>query len=120
MNMSNTLPESYPQRVYNNTRATIKRQIQQAENPTPAVVIGVEAAGVDNAMLLDKLTSEVALEEREIGSTDPNIQIDNNCMDDKLHFEMPGGCGDNEDEGDESAECDAIPTAGRRLRAMTT
>jgi len=82
MNPWNTLPESYQQRVYNNTLATVKRQIQQAENPTPAMVISVEAARVDNAILLDYLTSEVALEEPEIGSTDQNIPIDNNCTDD--------------------------------------
>src|SRR3981189_1069755 len=84
MNTWNTLPESYQQRVYNNTLATVKCQIQQAENPTPAVVISVEAARVDNAILLDYLTYEVALEEPEIGSTDSNIPIDNNCTDDKL------------------------------------
>jgi hypothetical protein len=111
MNPWNTLPESYQQRVYNNTLATVKRQIQQAENPTPAVVISVAAAHVDNAILLDYLTSKVALEEPEIGSTDQNIPIDNNCMDDELHFGMPGGSGDFEDEGDES---DAIPTASWR------
>jgi len=82
MNTWNTLPESYQQRVYNNTFATIKRQIQQAENPTPAVVISVEAAHVENAILLDYWASKVALEEPEIGSTDPNIPIDNNCTDD--------------------------------------
>jgi len=49
MNTWNTLPESYQQRVYNNTLATVKHQIQQAENPTPAVVISMEAARVDNA-----------------------------------------------------------------------
>ena len=43
MNTWNTQPESYQQRVYNNTLATVKRQIQQAENPTPAVVVSVEA-----------------------------------------------------------------------------
>ena len=37
-------------------------------------------------------------------------------MDDELHFRMPGGNGDFEDEGDES---DAIPTASRRLWAAT-
>jgi len=116
MNTWNTLPESYQQRVYNNTVATVKRQIQQAENPTPAVVISVEAARVDNAILLDYSTSEVALEEPEIGSTDPNIPIDNNGTDDELHFGMPGGSGDFEDEGDES---DVIPTASRRRRAAT-
>jgi len=116
VNTWNTLPESYQQRVYNNTLATVKRQIQQAENPTPAVVISVEAARVDNAILLDYLTSEVALEEPEIGSTDPNIPIDNNCTDDELHFGTPGGSGDFEDEGDES---DFSPTASRWRRAAT-
>jgi hypothetical protein len=48
----------------------------------PAMVISVEAARVGNAILLDFLTSEVALEEPEIRSTDSNIPIDNNCTDD--------------------------------------
>jgi hypothetical protein len=82
MNTWNTLPESYQQRVYNNTLATVKHQIQQAENHTPAVVISVETARVDNAIRLDYLASEVALVEAEIASPDPNIPIDNNCMDD--------------------------------------
>ena len=55
----------------------------------------------------------MALEEPEIGSTDPNIPIDNNCTDDELDFGMPGGSGDQEDEGDECDDCDAIPTASR-------
>jgi len=59
----------------------------------PAVVISMEATRVDNAILLEHLTSEVALAEPKIGSTDPNILIDNNCTDDKLHFGMPGGSG---------------------------
>jgi len=119
MNTWNTLPESYQQRVYNNTLATVKRQIQQAENPMPARVISTKAARVDNAILLDYLTSEVALEEPEIGSTDPNIPIDNNCMDDELHFGMPGASGDYEDEGDGSNERNAIPTASRRRQPAT-
>jgi hypothetical protein len=82
------------------------------ENSTPAVVISVEAARVDNAILLDYLASEVALEDPEIGSTNPNISIDNNSTDDELHFGMPEGSGDYEDEGDESDDRDAIPTAG--------
>jgi len=65
MNPWNTLPESYQQRVYTNTLAIVKRQIQQAENPTPAVVISVKAQCVDNAIFLDYLTSEVALDEPE-------------------------------------------------------
>jgi hypothetical protein len=110
MNTWNTLLGSYQLMVYNNTLATVKRQIQQAENPEAAVVIRVEAARVDNALLLDYLASEVALEEPEIGSTDPNIPIENNCTDDELHFGMPGGSGDYKDEGVERDGCDAIPT----------
>jgi hypothetical protein len=97
--------------LYNNTLAAVKRQIQQAENPMPAMVMSVEAAHVDNAILLDYLTTKVALEEPEIGSTDPNNPIDNNCTCAELHFGMPGGCRDIEDGGDES---DAIPTASRQ------
>jgi len=119
MNTWNTLPESYQQRVYKNTLATVKHQLQQAENPMPALVISVEAARVDNAILLDYLTSEVALEEPEIGSTNPNIPIDNNCMDDKLDFGIPRASRNYEDEGDESDERNAIATASRRRRAMT-
>jgi hypothetical protein len=116
MNIWHTLPESYQQRVYNNTLATVKRQIKQVENPTPAVVIRVEAVRVANAIHLDSLTSGVAIEEPEIGSTDPNIPIDNNYTDDKLHFGMPGGNGVFKDDGDKN---DAIPTASRRRRAAT-
>jgi len=90
MNTWNTPPESYQQWVYNNTLATVKSQIQQAENPTPAVVISVEAARVDNAILLDYLDSAVVLEKPEIGITDPNIPIDNNSTDYEHRFGMPG------------------------------
>ena len=55
------------------------------------MVISMEAARVDNAIHLDYLTSEVALEEPEFGSTDPNIPRDNNCTDDELQFRMLGG-----------------------------
>jgi hypothetical protein len=82
MDTCSTLPESYQQMVYNNTIAIVKCQIQQGENTTPAVVISVEAAGADNDIILAYLTSQVPLEEPEIGSTDPNIQIEMNCMDD--------------------------------------
>jgi hypothetical protein len=94
MNIWNSLLESYHQRVYQNTLATGKCRIQQEENPTPAKVISRDAARVDNAILLDYSTPEVALEDPEIGSTDPNIPIDNNYMDDELHFGTPGGCKD--------------------------
>jgi hypothetical protein len=116
MNTCNTLLESYQQRVYNKTLATVKHQIQQAENPTLAVAIIVEAARFDIVILLDYLTSEVTLEKPQIGNTDPNIPIDNNCMDDELHFGLPGGSGDFENEGDKS---DAFPTASWQ-RGVTT
>jgi len=114
INTCNTLPECYQERLYNNTLATVKREIEQAENPTPAVVISVEAAHVDNAILLDYLASEVALEEPEIGSSEPIIPIDNNCTDDNLHFVIPVRSGDFEDECDEIHDHDPIPTASRR------
>jgi hypothetical protein len=119
MDTWNTLLESYQQRVYNNTLPTVNRQIQQAKNPTPAVVITAEAVRVDNAILLHYLASNVALREPEIGSIDPNIPIDNNCTDDEIHFGMPAGIGDYEDEVDASEHRDAIPTASRRRRPMT-
>ena len=59
------------------------------------------------------------IQELDIGSTDPNIPIDNNCTDDELHFGMPGGCEDYDDEGDEIDESDAIPTGSQRLQAAT-
>jgi len=119
MNTWNTLLVSYQQRVYNNTLAPVKHQIQQAENLMPVMVITVEAANVDNAILLDYLNSEVALEESVIGSTDPNIPKDNNCTDDELHFWMPGGRWDYEDEGDESDMRNAIPPASWRQQPTT-
>jgi len=60
MHTWNTVPESYQQRVYKNTPATVKRQIQQVENQMPAEVISTEAPRVDNAILLDYSTSKVA------------------------------------------------------------
>jgi len=110
INTWNTLPESYQQKVYKITLATFKREIQQAQNATPAVVISMEAAHVDNAIRLDHLTSEVALDQPKIGSTDRHITMYNNCTDDKLHLGMPMGSRDYEDVGDESND---IPAASR-------
>jgi hypothetical protein len=101
MNTWNTLPESYQQRVYRNSLATVKHQIQQVENPTPAMVIIMEVVHVENAILVDYLTPKVALAKPEMGRTDPNILIVNNSMDDELHFGMPGGSWDYENQGDE-------------------
>ena len=114
MNTWNTLLESYQQRVYNNTLATAKHQMQHAENPTPAVVLRVEAARVDNAILLDYLAADVALEEPETRSTDLNIRMDNSYRDDELHFGMPGGSGNYEEEGDERDLRDGIPPQSQR------
>jgi hypothetical protein len=47
-----------------------------AENPTPTKVIHTEAACIDNAIPLDYLNSEVALEEPEIGRTDVKMPKD--------------------------------------------
>jgi len=114
INTWNTLPESFQQRVYNNTLATVKHQIQQAENPTPAVVISMEAARVDNAILLDYLTSEVALLDPVIPSTDPNNPINNNCMNDELHLGIQGRSGDSEDARDKRNVRNTIPTDCRQ------
>jgi len=73
------------------------------------VVISVEAARGEHPICLDNLTPEVVLEEPEIRSTDPNIPINVNCPDDELHFGMPGGRGEHEDERAKSNEHDAIP-----------
>ena len=94
MNTWNTLPESYQQSVYKKTLATAKHQIQQAENPMPAEVISTEAVHVEHAILLDSLTSAVALDELEIGSIDQNIATDSNHMDDEQHFGIAVGSED--------------------------
>jgi len=119
LNTWNTIPESYQHRVYKNTIATVKHQIQQAENPTAAMMISVEAARVDHTIVLEYLTSKVALEEPEIGRTDTDILIYNNCTDDELHCGMPGCRRDLEQEGDESDEHYAIPTPRRWWQATT-
>jgi len=83
------------------------------------VVISVEAAGVANAILVEYLASEVALEEPEIGCTGQDIPRDKDCTDDELHFGIPGGSGDYEDANDERAVHEAIPTANGRRRPTT-
>ena len=119
MNTWNTPLESYQQRVYKNSLATVKRQIQQVENPMPAVVLSVEVVHVDNAVLLDNLTFGVVLEETDSWSSNPNIPTDNNCMNDKLHFGLPGCGRDYKDEGGKSVEGNAFPTASCRNRDTT-
>jgi len=91
INASNSLPESYQQRLYEYTIAVVQPQIQQVENTIRTMAISVEAAHVDSAIHLDYMTSKVVLEEPQIRSTDPNIPIQKYCMDDELHFGMRGG-----------------------------
>jgi hypothetical protein len=118
-NTWNTLPETFQQRLYKSTLATVKCQIQQAENPTPVAVISTEAACVDNAILLAYLTSEVVLEEPDIRYTDRNIPIENIGMDDEQQFGMPGGSEVYDDESDEIYKSNTIPTASRGRWAAT-
>jgi len=117
MSTWNTLPESYQQRLFKNNLVIVKCLIQQPENPTPAKVISMEAAHVDNAILLDYLISKVELEEPEIGSTVPDLPIGNNCPDDELHFRMPVSSDNYDNEGDKIDENNDIPTASRRQQA---
>jgi hypothetical protein len=114
MNTWNSLPESYKQKAYINTLTTVNRQIQQAENPMPAEVISIETEHVDNTILLANLSSEVALEEPEIGSADLNIPIDIICTDNELHSWIPEVCKDYDDKGDDIPESDTIPPISRR------
>jgi hypothetical protein len=94
-------------------------QIQQAANPMGATVISEEAARVNNAILLDYMPSEVALDEPEIWSTDHNIPKNNHCTDDDHHFGMPRGSGDEMDEGEENDVCDDIRTLSRWRQHVT-
>jgi hypothetical protein len=84
----NTLPESYQRRVYEYTLVTAWCQTQKEENPMPAIVISMEVVHVDNAIPLEYMTFNVALEEPEIRNTDTKITIYNNCTDNELYFGM--------------------------------
>ena len=53
----------------------------------------------------------MAVEQSEIASSDQNLPIDNNCMGDGLHFKMPEGSGDYDDDGDESDMRHSNPTS---------
>jgi hypothetical protein len=82
-------------------------------------VISVEAAHVNNAILLNYLTSKVAPEEPEITSNDTNIWIGNKFTDDELHFGMPGRSKDYNDAGDASDNHNAIFTTSQQWQATT-
>jgi hypothetical protein len=51
------------------------------------------------------------IQELDIGSTDPNIPIDNTCTNDKLHFRMLWARTNNIVDGKEKDQSDAIPVA---------
>jgi len=90
LNICDTVLESNKQRVYTNTHATAKHQIQLAGSPMPAMVISMKAARDHNSSPLDYLTSKVAHEEPEIRRADANILIDNNCTHTERHSGLPG------------------------------
>ena len=118
-NTWNTLPESYQQSVYKITLAAVKHQIQQAGNPMPAMVLIVDSAQVDNAILPNYVALQVMLEEPYIGSTDPIILIHDYVQDDELKFRVPGGSRDYKDEDYECETCEALPTASRQRQPPT-
>jgi hypothetical protein len=117
MNPCNTLLESYQQRVYTSMLAAVKHQIQHTENPMSATVCRAEAVHVDSARLHHHLISEVALEESEIGSTNLNLPIGNNCTDYTLYLGMRGGSGDYKVEGANNDNLHAIATTSQRQQA---
>jgi len=83
------------------------------------MVISMEPGRVDNSILLDYLTSKVALDEPKIESTDRNILLDNTCTHERLHFWMPGGSRDYHNECDECDTRNAIPIPDWRRWAVT-
>jgi hypothetical protein len=97
----------------------VKCQFQQAQILTPAAVISTHAARGDIAILADNSTSELPLEDPEIGSSDPNIPIDINCTNGELHCGIPVGYEDYDDECDEIDESDAITTGSQRQWAAS-
>jgi hypothetical protein len=119
MNTWNTQLESCQLRVYQNTPATFQRQIRQGENPTAAVIFCMDAGCVGNAILLNNLTSEVALDDPVIRTTNSYTPLDNNHHDGNMHFGMPGGSRDQEDEGDTGDEDDDISTISQQRQTAT-
>jgi len=59
------------------------------------VGISVEAVHVNCAIFHEYFTSEVVLEDPEIGSTDPNIPTKYKCVHDEQYFGTTGDRGDN-------------------------
>jgi len=119
LNTWNTILERYQQRVNKNTLATVKRQIQKVEDPLTAMMINVEAARIDNAILRDYMPSKAALEDHGIGRADAKIAINNHCMEVELYFSMPGVSGEYNGDREASNERVAIITANRQQWAVT-
>jgi len=57
----------------------------------PALLISVEAVHADNVIPHHYFTSEVALNQPELGSSDPNIRKVDNCIANDLDFGIRGG-----------------------------
>jgi hypothetical protein len=119
MNTWNTLPERYHQRVYHNNLGTVECHSQEAENPTLAMVISVEATHVDSDILLEYWTPNVTLEEPEIRNTGPNILTENTCMENEIQFRIAGASRDYEDESVRSLVRNAIPIIIRQRLGPT-
>jgi hypothetical protein len=79
----------------------------------------VEAAHVDNPVLLDYLTTPVMLEETEIGNTDRNIPNVTNCLDDEPNPGMAVGWAGYKEQRDEIFEHHAILTGSSQGRVLT-
>jgi hypothetical protein len=107
------LLESYQQRLNSNSLATVERMSQHADNPALPMVISLQVACVNNAILLDNLTSQMAIEETEIRRSNRNIPIDYHYANAELHFRMLGDSEDDQADRNDSDKRDAIPTASQ-------
>jgi hypothetical protein len=85
----------------------------------PAVFIYVKGAFMDNAILLEYLTSNVAVTKPEIGCTHITVMVNSQFRDDKLYIWMAGDSGDFENDGDTIKELNAFPTPSLRRLTIT-
>ena len=68
MNTWNVLPPPYRRRVHQNTLATVKKRILDADTTVANAPISTKAAQVDEQLLARFLTTDAPLEEPKIGS----------------------------------------------------
>ena len=118
-NTWNSQSECYQLKVYNITLATVRYDIQPAENRTLAIVISIEAAQVHIAIDHDYWTSKVALEEPEFRSTYQYLLRHNNCTGNKQHCQMLESSRNREDSDEEGEKHDVLPTTDWRCQAST-